>query len=74
MRKSVKVKPNAKQTRLQEEPDGSLTVWLSVAPIGGQANTALIQLLAKTYGIAQSQVTIVRGHTARLKIVNLEIP
>jgi len=72
MRKAVKVKPNARQTRLQEEADGSLTAWLAVPPIEGKANLALIQLLAQTYGVPKSQVTIVRGHTARLKWVEIE--
>ncbi|KKI99254.1 DUF167 domain-containing protein [Prochlorothrix hollandica] len=71
MRKQVRVKPNAKQNRVTEDADGSLTVWLSVPPVDGKANVALIQLLAHTYGVPKSQITIVRGHTGRLKLVDI---
>lgn len=73
MDKIVKVKPNSKQSRIQEEADGSLTVYLKSPPVDGKANAELIQLLAKAYDIPKSKVMIKSGLTSRIKRVEIEI-
>jgi uncharacterized protein YggU (UPF0235/DUF167 family) len=40
-------------------------------PEDGKANTALIRCLAKTLGIAKTDIRIVAGHTARLKTIEI---
>jgi uncharacterized protein YggU (UPF0235/DUF167 family) len=40
---------------------------VSAAPEGGKANTAVIKVLARSLGIPKSAITVVRGHTARVK-------
>jgi uncharacterized protein (TIGR00251 family) len=40
-------------------------------PVDGEANAAVIQLLAKTFGIAKSDVTIISGLTTKRKTVRL---
>ncbi len=41
------------------------------APEDGRANAALIALLARQAGVARSAVTLVSGHTARLKVFDI---
>jgi uncharacterized protein YggU (UPF0235/DUF167 family) len=46
---------------------GELGVRVSAAPEGGKANAAVIRVLARSLGIPKSAVSVVRGHTARVK-------
>ena len=49
-----------------------LKARVRAAPTEGEANAALIQLLAKELGLSRSQISIAAGATARLKTVVLE--
>lgn len=40
---------------------------LAAAPVDGAANDALVALVARHFGVARRDVTLVAGHTARLK-------
>lgn len=53
--------------------DGDLLrVRVAAPPVGGQANAALTKLLAKRLGVPRSRVSVVRGQTAREKVVRVE--
>lgn len=67
----VKVKPNAKQSLLEEQPDGSWRASLKSPPVDGKANAELIALLAKHFGCAKRDVEIKAGQSSRLKTVKL---
>lgn len=76
VKQRVNVKPNAKQARIIEEADGSLTVRLHSSPIDGNANQgnanqALIRRLAKHFGVAKRAVLIRVGKPSRSKIVEI---
>lgn len=68
----VKVKPNSKKQAIQEEPDGSITVYLKSPPVDGKANQELIEVLAKKFEVRKSQVTIKSGLSSRTKLIELE--
>lgn len=55
------------------DADGArlLKVRVSAVPEDGKANAALIRLLAKTFGVANSTVRIVSGAQSRIKIVEI---
>lgn len=59
--------PRASRSALAVEPDGSLKIWVTAAPTDGQANAAVIELLARALGLAKSQVSVVSGLTSRHK-------
>ena len=40
----VKVKPNSKQQKIEEDPDGVFTVRLKSPPVDGKANKKLISI------------------------------
>jgi uncharacterized protein YggU (UPF0235/DUF167 family) len=47
-------------------------VGLRAAPEGGKANAELLALLARAFGVPRSALTILRGKTARTKVVRVE--
>ena len=57
-----------------EDQDGRsvLKVRVSAPPVDGEANAALLKLIAKTLGLPRSAVTIASGDTARIKILQVE--
>lgn len=71
MRISVTVKPNARQTLVEPQPDGTFLVSVTAPPAEGAANDAVIEALADHFGIAPSLVRVVKGHTSRRKIVEV---
>ncbi|HSC89696.1 MAG TPA: DUF167 domain-containing protein [Polyangiaceae bacterium] len=66
---SLKVKPNARRSRLEEQPDGSYRAELAAPPVDGKANEELIRLVAEHFGVPRRLVTIQSGAGARLKLV-----
>ena len=53
-------------------PDGAyVQARVRAVPEDGKANTALIELLAKTVGLAKSSLTISTGAASRLKTVHV---
>ncbi len=69
---SVKVKPNAKQQKIETGDKGELIVRLQSPPVDGKANAELIKLLAKTYGVRKSQINIKSGLTSKIKQVEID--
>src|SRR5262245_35025552 len=49
-----------------------LRVRVSAAPVDGEANAALVRVLAKALGIAPRAVTLVAGQTARVKRLKID--
>src|SRR3990172_4540426 len=53
--------------------DGTtLRVRVHAAPVDGEANQALLALLARAFRVPRSAVTLVRGSHARDKLVRVE--
>jgi hypothetical protein len=72
----LQVTPGAKADRVegvQRLDDGRavLRVRLKAPPAEGKANRALVQLLAKRWGLGKSDVTLVAGESARRKRLHL---
>ncbi len=68
----VRVAPRASRSRVIGVQDGALKVALTAPPVDGAANDALRKLLAKTLGVSKSDVEIVRGDRARIKLLRVE--
>ncbi len=49
-----------------------LLARVSSPPVDGAANLALIKLLAKSLGVAKSDVILVSGETARIKTLDID--
>jgi len=66
----VRVTPHSRQNKIVES-DGVLRVYTTVAPENGRANDAVIKALAEHFGVAKSQIKIVRGLAARDKVIEI---
>jgi uncharacterized protein (TIGR00251 family) len=67
----VKVKPNARASSLQQEPDGTWLARLKAPPVDGKANAELIELVAERFGCVRSAVSIKSGAGGRMKLVKI---
>lgn len=67
----VTVKPGSSKGPAVEERNGELLVYLHERAHDGEANVALVRLLAKYYGVAKSRVAIRSGARSRQKIVEI---
>jgi hypothetical protein len=67
----VRVTPRARRNALALE-DGVVRAWLMAPPVEGAANAALLALLAERLGLPKRAVTLLRGETAREKLVAIE--
>ena len=65
----VRVQPRASRDVLGGEREGALVVRVTAPPLEGRANEALSRLLGKALGVAPSAVRVLRGETARDKLV-----
>ena len=73
VRLTVRVTPRAGSDELRGfDAEGRLNVRVAAAPTDGEANAAVVKLLAKALGLPARDVTLVSGATARIKA--FEIP
>ena len=68
---NVRVTPRAKQNKVVDA-DGVLRVYTTVAPENGRANSAVIELLSDYFDIPKSRINIIKGLTARDKVVTID--
>ena len=68
----VRVQPRAKRSEIAGVRAGSLVVRVAAPPVDGKANAALCAFLAERAGVPRSRVSVLRGETARDKVVRLE--
>ncbi len=71
MRIYVKVSPRSSKNEVTKISEGEYKVKLTAPPVDGEANAMLAKILAGHFAVSKSQVTIVGGKTARMKIVDI---
>jgi uncharacterized protein (TIGR00251 family) len=67
----VKVKPNARESRLEKDATGQWEATLKAPPVDGKANAELIALVARRFGVRKSAVFIKTGAGGRIKRVEI---
>ncbi len=68
---NVKVIPRANRNEIVGVENDALKIRLNAPPLEGRANEALIKFLAEMLGVARTKVEIVRGETARNKVIRV---
>lgn len=68
----VLVQPRASRAKLGPVHDGRLKVAVTAPPVDGEANAAVIELLAKKLGVAKGAVSVVAGASSRRKTVRVD--
>ncbi len=71
MNVEVTVKPGSKKGPLVEKSGDGLVVYLKEKPHDGEANTALIKMLAEYYDVAKTNIVIRAGAKGRKKIIQV---
>ena len=69
---SVRVHPNAVRNEITGITDGIYQVRVSAPPVKGKANKELVAFLSRLLKVSKSQVTIIKGHTTRNKIISID--
>ena len=68
----VKISPNAANNSIEGWQGDVLKVRIAAPPDKNKANEELISFLASQLHIAKSQITLLSGHTSRLKRLSLD--
>lgn len=68
----ILVQPRASRAKLGPMHDGRLKVAVTAPPVDGEANAAVIELLAKELGIPRRQIEVIAGASSRRKTVRIE--
>ena len=65
----VRLQPRASSSRITGEKDGVIQVRVTAPPVDGEANAAVIELVAHALGVGRAAVEVVAGHSSRRKTV-----
>lgn len=68
---NVRVIPRARVQKIVADGD-ILRVYTNAAPTDGEANAAVIKMLAKHFDVPKSSISIVRGVTSHDKVVEID--
>ena len=71
MRLYIKVIPRSSRNEVTKISEGEYKVKLTSPPVDGKANEALIEILSDHFKVAKSNITIVGGKSARMKMVDI---
>jgi uncharacterized protein len=69
----VRVQARAKNEKLEEIAQDEYKVWVTAAPAEGEANAALIELLADHFNVAPSLILIKSGNKSAHKLVEIKM-
>lgn len=67
----VHAHPRSKQPRILERGPGVFDIYVAEAATDGKANEAILQELAGYLGVAPSLLVLKRGHTSKVKYIQV---
>jgi uncharacterized protein (TIGR00251 family) len=67
----ILVQPRASRAKIGPVHDGRIKIAVTAPPVDGEANAAVIELVARRLGIARSSVEIVAGTSSRRKTLQI---
>jgi uncharacterized protein (TIGR00251 family) len=68
---AIKLQPRASKNEIGEPQGSELRIRVTAPPVDAAANEALLRLLVDALDCPRGQVVLIRGHTARRKIVRI---
>ena len=68
---AIKLQPRASQNEIGAARGPELRIRVTAPPVDAAANEALLRLLADALNCPRGKVELVRGHTARHKVVKI---
>jgi uncharacterized protein len=70
-RLALRVSPGARTNAVVGRHGEAWKIRVSEPPEGGRANAAVVQVLADTLGVPRRTISVISGHGARDKLVEL---
>ena len=67
-----RVTPRARRDEVKSGPDGGYVVSVRAPAREGKANQAVLSALARYFSVPKSALRIVRGETARHKVIQID--
>ncbi|TMQ06347.1 MAG: DUF167 domain-containing protein [Deltaproteobacteria bacterium] len=67
----ILVQPRASREKIGPMHDGRLKIAVTAPPVDGEANAAVIALLARRLGVARGNITVVAGASSRRKTLRI---
>ncbi len=68
----VRVEPRSSRKGIPAIIGDALKIWVNAPPVGGAANKELIEILSEEFSIKKTSIKIIRGHSSRVKVVEIE--
>ncbi|MCC7106634.1 MAG: DUF167 domain-containing protein [Chloroflexi bacterium] len=73
VRVKARVKPGARVPGVKRGVDGALEVAVRAPAVEGQANRAVVRLLAERLGLREREVRVVAGERGREKLLEFDL-
>ncbi|KHF25534.1 DUF167 family protein [Solemya velum gill symbiont] len=70
----LKILPRSKGNEYAGPHGDQFKVKILAPPVDGKANSHLIKMLAKDFGVTRNAVTLVKGESSRDKLVCIDSP
>lgn len=67
----ILVQPRASRARIGPMHDGRLKIAVTAPPVDGEANAAVIELVARRLGVARSDIAVISGASSRKKTLRI---
>jgi uncharacterized protein len=67
----ILVQPRASRAKIGPMHDGRLKIAVTAPPVDGEANAAVIELVARRLGIARGDVEVIAGASSRRKTLRI---
>ena len=67
----ILVQPRASRAKIGPMHDGRLKIAVTAPPVDGEANAAVIELLARRLGIARGDIAVIAGAGSRRKTLRI---
>jgi hypothetical protein len=71
MKITVRVKPNARKNEVKQIDANNFVVSVTAPPVDDKANEKVVELLAEYFGKPKRSITIIRGGTGKIKVVEI---
>ena len=68
----ILVQPRASRARIGPMHDGRLKIAVTAPPVDGEANAAVVELLARRLGIARGDIAVIAGASSRRKTLRID--
>ena len=70
----IQTQPRASKDEIVGPQGDSLKIRITAPPVDGKANQHLLKFLAKTFRVARTNITLLKGNNSRIKCLSIKQP